>query len=513
MTRTIHSALFPLLFCLLAAGCVTTEVDPAENNPNPNNRNRPDIGLPDFGGDSSLDDSGDQGIADTTADTATDTAADSVEDTTSLDATPDSTSADSTPDTNTDMVTDEEPDQVTMTECERTLTVGPAIQVDTSGNVPQYYARTAFDGSGVWVTYARRRMAGASFLDIYAARYGCDGVQTVSPTLISTSQAEYSHMQPIVTVSGEQAMFTWMAEERSTNTWSVRMRTMSKMGAPLTRSEIDITPKGGNGQNISQLIWELDAAPLSGGQQVITASYYDVVAGAFQVVANRINTGGGQVGGNMFPKVDKAISQGDPTVGTDDQDNVYIAYTRATIQGSSPANQGDIVYTKFLAGVDTPTSATPFVANPSTSDDGHLARYSKDRAPGGELYLSFMTQDNDDVMVKDGNINASLSIGTLGGNGYDSRPSTASKVGGGAVAWLKATTSLQNHNLYVAPFDFTNNVINTGNVKQISLSAPARSAGDIGTDITHVVGNTYFVTWTEGQTAGNTLVKGQFVQF
>ena len=501
MTRSPLTCLLPLCFCLLAVGCVTTEVDPAENNPNLNNRVQPDIGLPDFGTDAGEDLLDDATPEDASADTrGEDAAEDDSDDSVSLDM-------------SADAAQDEEVDQPTLSQCEQDLSVGTQIQIDTSGNVPQYYARTAFDGKGVWVTYARRRAQGASHLDIYASHYNCGGVQDVAPVLLSTTQGTTSHMQPIVTVSDERAMFTWLSEDRSTNTWSVRMRTLDPSGAPTTNASFDVTPKAGNGQNISQLIWELDAAPLSGGKQVLTASYYDMAAGAFQVVANRVGFDGALIGGNMFPKIDKAVSQGDPTVGTDDQDNVYIAYTRATKQGPSPANEGDIVYTRFLTGADTPESPTPFAANPASSDDGHLARYSKDRVPGQELYLSFMTQDNDDILVKDGNINASLSVASFGGGGYDSRPSTAAKAGGGAVAWLKATTSLQNHDLYVAPFGFANNILSKGPFQRISLSDPARTAGDIGTDITHVAGDTYFVTWVEGPSAATTVVKGLFVQF
>jgi hypothetical protein len=132
----------------------------------------------------------------------------------------------------------------------------------------------------------------------------------------------------------------------------------------------------------------------------------------------------------------------------------------------------------------------------------------------GKVYLAFQLDSTgeNDILVKDGTFGAPNAFGTIQGSEIDLRPSIAGRVegGGGAIAWFRANPSPIRNSVHVASFQLSNNTFTLGQEVDIPTSDFARPP--YGPAITHVSGDIYFITWSEGSSTGNTLIKGRFVK-
>ena len=128
------------------------------------------------------------------------------------------------------------------------------------------------------------------------------------------------------------------------------------------------------------------------------------------------------------------------------------------------------------------------------------------------MYLAFQTDQNNNILIKDGAFGAPLSFGEAGQSGRaDLRPNVAARMGGGAMAWLRADPSPTKNLLFAQPFNKSAGQISMGSAKQIPIGQPVRAAGNYGASISHISGTTYFISWSEGSTNSDATLKGRFV--
>ncbi|MEC9440428.1 MAG: hypothetical protein VYE40_04900 [Myxococcota bacterium] len=398
--------------------------------------------------------------------------------------------------------------------CLSKLTLASTFDVDGGGVAGQYYSRAAFDGEAVWVVYNKREAAGAGDGDIWAARYACDGSAMVAPFQVNTGGGMANDYHPNLAIRGEDLYVLWSREEDGAN-FPV-MRAMRTDGTGMMAQEAIITPEIA-GEPLSNLIWETDVTALPGGEAAFTASFASEKAGTFQIVVQRFDRTGALVGDALEAFEEKGVEQTRPSITSLEDGTLYVSWTRykaADAMAGSSEEPPRVVYTRFAPGATEPDVAGPFPAQPGATGDNQLSRYSKERTIDDKVYLAFQLDSTgeNDVLVKDGTFGAPLAFGTIQGSAIDLRPSVAGRVegGGGAIAWFRADPSPIGNSVHVASFQLNGNSFSIGQEIDIPTSNFARPP--YGPAIAHVSGDIYFITWSEGSSTGNTMIKGRFVK-
>lgn len=503
MNTSALTLLAPLacIALVFSTGCPSSDIDEPTPNPTPktNNRQQPDIGLPDMA-DMTNDDGGN---VDMNGDMVGDIASDMTQ-----------TEDMNTMDMSTEDMQDMPEDMPQAQGCRDIIKYNTTFELDNSGVIPHYYGRAAYDGTGVWMTYVRPQSATVRDMNVYALKLNCDGTIAV-PSFQVNSISNSKDMHSSIAI-GESSVFIAWTKEQDNNVHHVYMRAFAFDGTPHTSSAKNVTPLDvDNTNNISKLIWETDIAALPGDRAVVVASYFADESGSFQTVAQRIDKLGERVGPALFPKKDKGVDQTRPSVAALADGTIYVAYTRAkgAVNGM-PAIEPRVVYAKFAPNAVSPDPAGPFPANPGSVAQNDIGRYSKEQLPSGEVYLAIQTGENNNILVKDGAFGAPLSIATAGDNSrYDHRPSIAAEAGGGAIAWFRANPTPIKNDVYVQ--SFTNNAgnITLGSINRIPISDFGKPAGNEGANIISLGNGNYFVTWSEGSTSSDAKIKGRFIKF
>lgn len=488
------------LSCLFLSACATDEVQPGEDSNNTKNNVRPSLDL-------SIADMGDKlDMPAVDMKQEPDAAQD-------MQQPPQDMGQDQGPgeDMNTmeDMATEDmTPAPVT---CAQRLKLDTSFTLDTSGVIPQYYTRTAFDGDQVWVVYARPESATVRTSNVYATKLRCDGSVSIPSFKVNTDTGTQNR-EPNIAI-GDSSIFISYGKEVN-GAQRVYMRVLDREGNPRGNTEHDITPLAVDGVSpISNTVWESDLAALPMDQAVLTASYGSSEAAAFQVVAQRVNASGQRLEDPIFPKKEKSVDQTRPSITALLDGTIYISWSRyKAAQNGMPEETQRVVYAKFEPKATTADTSGPFPAQPASTAKNEISRYSKERLASDEVYLAFQTDQNNNILLKDGAFGAPLSFGEAGQSGrLDLRPHVTAKLGGGALAWLRADPSPTKSLLFAQAFNKSAGQVSMGSAKQIPTNQPVRAAGNYGVSISHISGTSYFISWSEGSTSSDATLKGRFV--
>jgi len=312
---------------------------------------------------------------------------------------------------------------------------------------------------------------------------------------------------------GDQSIFISYGKEVS-GAQRVYMRVLDREGNPRDNAEHDITPLDVDGVSpLSNTVWESDLAALPMDQAVLTASYGSTEAAAFQVVAQRVKSDGQRQGDAIFPKKEKSTDQTRPSVTALEDGTIYLSWSRyKAAQNGMPEETQRVVYAKLDPNATAADPSGPFPAQPASTAKNEISRYSKERLSSGEVYLAFQTAQDNNILVKDGAFGAPLSFGEAGQSSrVDLRPNIASRLGGGALVWLRADPSPTKNLLFAQPFSKSAGQLTMGAAKQLPTAQPVRAAGNYGAAISHISGTTYFISWSEGSTSADATLKGRFV--
>lgn len=398
--------------------------------------------------------------------------------------------------------------------CPGQLVTNKSFALHPSGFEGQLYSRSAFDGEGVWVVYAMREAPEVGTPDIWATRIACDGTALVPPIEIGNLASGIQEAHPAIAVRGKHVYMAWIEDTSSQD--RVMMRSFAIDGTPLQTVPVDITPQQG-GVAISGLFNELDLAALPGDEAAIAVSHYSTPASAFQVSIQRVDSMGNLLGMPMEPIEEKGVSQTRPSITALTDGTIYVSWSRykpADTNAGTPEEPNRVVYTRFAPGASEAESGGPFPAQPGSSTDNQLSRYSKELTSNDRVFLTFQSDStgSNDILIKDGSFGANLTSGFVGNSGYDLRPSVASRRDGlgGAVTWYRANPNPTQNEVHIQRFDLTaSGAFQFGPDVKITTANPAHAP--FGPSITYISQNTYFVTWQEGASASRAVVMGRFV--
>jgi hypothetical protein len=498
----------------MGAGCSDDAV--GTNNGGQNN---PRNGVP----DTSLDGLSSTDGGDTTPDAADTTAAPDTGDSGATDATDSSAATDTVDDVtdaadmsdttdtaNTADTADTAPDASPVPKgCTATATVGVTYPLDTNGPDGQLYARAAFDGDGVWLSYTRRESAGAGDEDVYAVRILCDGTIGVGPVKVNTTGAGVRDYDPSVDVRDEKVYVAWITEDPSTGNKSISYRTYNVDGTPIMSAPADVTPQNADGSAISELIWETDVAGLPDGGAIVVASYSSEESDyGFQVIVQQVDENGNRVGAPVNPYSNKMADQTTPMVAADTLTKVWVSWTRS--EGFSGPH--DVVYRSI--DMTNPQQATPTkVASNQTTNPSAPAPFGEPLADSGEVFVAHTSAAYGARLASLGTATAS-DIQASPSGGFHLRPSIATGPGGGMLAWYEANSTPIANKVIVQPFSYNASTgVSAGSTLTIPLSNPNDAARPpYGPSIVHTGGGIYFVSWNEGPSAGEARLMGRFIQ-
>jgi hypothetical protein len=393
--------------------------------------------------------------------------------------------------------------------CTGTATVGTNYTLDTTGPAGQFYSRAAFDGDGVWVSYARPESMGAGEEDVYALRVLCDGTTGVGPIQVNTSAAGIRDYHPSVDVQDGTVYVAWTTEDPSTGVKTVSYRTYQTDGTPIMTASADVTPQSTDGSPISEMIWETDVAGLPDGGAIVVASYgSERTDYGFQVVVQHVDVNGNLVGSAVDAYSTTQADQKTPMVAARSLSDVWVSWTRS--EGfAGPAN---VVYRTI--DMTNPQQVAPSaVASNQTMSPGAPAPFGEPLASSGEVFVAHNAASYGVRLTSLGTATAS-DIQASPSGGYHLRPSIATGPGGGMLAWYKADPSPVTNAVIVQPFTYSAAAgVSAGAEKTVPLNDPSHAArAPYGPSIVHVGGDIYFVMWSEGPQANQSRLVGRFVQ-
>lgn len=149
---------------------------------------------------------------------------------------------------------------------------------------------------------------------------------------------------------------------------------------------------------------------------------------------------------------------------------------------------------------------------------GAISPFAKNLLTSDAVYLAHVTGEGADLEVRLTNAAAStnqeVTIGVGLRSGMSAWPSVAASELGGAVAWYYAPISPTAFKVLVQPFGRSGQTL----TPQSSVTLPPVQSGEAarapsGPSITYVGNAAYFVSWSEGASAGAARVMGRFIQF
>jgi hypothetical protein len=394
--------------------------------------------------------------------------------------------------------------------CAQQLRANVTFDLDSAGLNGQYYSRPVFDGSGVWIAYSRPHGAASSEEGVYITRLGCDGNTLYAPTLVSRTNG-YRGLSPAVAADSTHLYVVYNEEQVDPNAQRIMLRVLTLDGTPITQAPVEVTPTDVAGAPISNLVWQPDVATIPNGQGalIVAAAVLGAADPDFQIVGQRVNAMNQRVGDGFVIFEEKGVEQQFPSVSVNLDGAATIAWTRGNpfaVTSSTPR----VVFTTVPAGSSAANPPAP--ARPGSSSDNQLGTLSKEKLPGGKVFLAYQMDQNTGVIgIRDATPGAPLRQDTVGQtNTFDLRPTISLGPTTGVIGWLRGNPTPTQNTLLLHPFTHTNGIVK-GQQRTIQTATPVRAP--FGPGITHITGTTFFISWSEGMTPQTARVKGRFVTF
>ena len=398
--------------------------------------------------------------------------------------------------------------------CMNRAVMNQTFAAHTGGFDGQLYSRAAYDGRGIWVVFAMRETAETGTTDIWATRLDCDGSALLAPFKVSDPVIGVLEVYPVIAQRDGAIFIAWVEDTSSTD--QVKMRAFDADGSPRQSAAMAITPSVG-GAPVSGLLKEIDIAAVSSDEAALSATFYSLTDGNDQIAVQRFRDDGTLLGEAFQPVQEKNVQQSKPSITALNDGTLHVAWTRykpADPSTGAAAQPHRVVSTRIAPGALVADLGGPFAADPASTLDNQLGRYSKEITAQDRVYLAFQSDStgSNDILLKREAFGPSLSVASVGNSGFDLRPSVSAREDGlsGAVTWFRVLSSISQGEIHVQRFDASaTGQLSFGADMTIPTIDPARAP--YGPTITHLFGDVYFVGWQEGPSASKARVMGRLI--
>lgn len=406
---------------------------------------------------------------------------------------------DVSPDMVEDLSPDADPDPIEPDDCLSQIDFTQTLTIDDENRAGQLYSTAAFDGVGVWVAYAAPQSADNNDSGIFVTRIGCDGQIDVAPQMISLSDADARNYMPVIDSKSGRTVVAWIHQPNAGNPKFTHLQIFGRDGKAYFETPKDITPFLGE-DVISETAW---SPQISVGSDMF---YHvsEVLGAEAQIVVQRVGFDG-DVEDVFFAAEEKDVNQRYPSVTALSDGGAVVAWTREAAMLPEKS-----YFTRIAPGATSGSTPQPAQimggANP-------LSALSTNVTQSGAVFLAFQSTgtNNSEILVRDVSSGATALNAVFGESNFiNFRANVRAGAQGGAVAWYRYTTSPQRNGVVVQGFSHINGVFTPG--EPVVVLNEARAIPPYGPGLTPVLSDVWFVTWTEGDTAPESRVRGQFVR-
>lgn len=392
-----------------------------------------------------------------------------------------------------------DPDPVDPENCLNQLDFDQPLTLDTINRAGQLYSTTAFDGVGVWVAYTAPQSETNNDSGIFVTRIGCDGVADVAPQMISLADADARNYQPVIDSRNGRTVVVWIHQPNAGNPKFTHLQIFGRDGDAFFDAPKDITPFLGENV-VSETAW---SPQISVGADMF---YHvsEVLGAEAQIVVQRVGFNG-EVEAVFFAAEEKDVNQRYPSITALSDGGAVVAWTREAAMTSEKS-----YFTRIAPGATS--GATPQPAQ-AMGGANPLSSLSTNLSSSGAVFLAFQSTgaNNSQIIVRDVSASATALNAVFGESNFiNFRANVRASAQGGAVAWYRYTTSPQRNGVVVQGFNHLDGVFSVG--EPVVVLNEARAIPPYGPGLTPVFPDVWFVTWTEGDSAPESRVRGQFVR-
>jgi hypothetical protein len=366
--------------------------------------------------------------------------------------------------------------------CESQIPFDQAITID-SESITQIHGAAVFANDSLWITYNRPRPD--HLFDVYVTQIACDGSTKLEPLRVSTSTAR-NDVEPQILALDDRLVIAWSSDNQTgINNLDIWYRLYNLDGSPM--GDETLLQMTRNGIEEPGNAWMPKLAKHGDGF-VIAGSWGHSATNRFAVFVQRLSRDGQLLGETMDAVLEPETSQLWPSVATDADGALRLAWTR-----SPDNNKGmvDLVYTTRIVANST-IAETPqlVIAAPSSggnlSKDGSLISFSRTNVSGSTVFIA---QTNA--------LDQRVATGRAGKRDY------APYLAGDALVYYRNISGFRNDVVFSR---FSRNPLLIDN-SEILTTEPAAPYSPIFT----VVPGGYFVGWSQGMNPDFRLI-GRFIR-
>jgi hypothetical protein len=380
--------------------------------------------------------------------------------------------------------------------CADVLAESAAFDVDPDGIDTQIHAAAIFDGERVRVVYDLPDEAGT--FDVFTTTVECDGA-VGTPARVNTTDA--NETDPVIARAGDRVLVAWSADDGTggTDNMHAYYRVLALDGTALSDTDVELrTMREGAVVPDNHFASAVVALP-SGGFAVAGVRALAAID-RFHAYAQEMDADGALVGEALEPIFEPGVGHWNATA-TVSGGEVIVAWDR------NEAMMMDQVWLGGASGTPAPELAVDGLA---TTFGASLAADASDPSRVYAALAGDVIPGATDIRLTD--VERPLAerpVEVLGAaRVVDHSPVIApsSDGGGGAVAYYRNVSGLSNR-LIVQRFTYDGTDFTIGP----ELEVVSMRAAPYPPAITHVLGDLYFVAWSEGTSPAFRL-RGRFVR-
>jgi hypothetical protein len=364
------------------------------------------------------------------------------------------------------------------------ITVGETFQIapDLESRI---HPSVVFGGDALWLTVTALE-EGTSVFDIFLVKMGCDGRQE-EPVLVSTTEMA-NDIDADLALGPEGLLVAWQADEGTgtIETW-VRLHD-AETGEPLGDPRKLEPPH--EGEPVSGTVWSPTVLASDTGFDVIGERGIEA-ASAFQAYVQPLDAMGLSAGATIEPFFEAMVGQNDAT-GLRTDDGLTLAWTR------EPTDGDPTVVTLGPGGepVTVPSSALE-AGGPSLAAFGDERWVAYSAGGGGSRRIELFPIGGDTVLP-------------LGGPGHtDVVPRLVAGETALGLAWLRITSGFRA-DLFTRRVDVSGTAITAG--AEVEIATIGDVFAPYAIDLVHVRGDTFFLSWAEGEGSDSLRSAGRFIE-
>lgn len=362
----------------------------------------------------------------------------------------------------------------------------------------QLHPAALFDGEAIWLAYALPEESGSGGFDVWAVRLDCRGERLGEPFLLNTEPGR-SDLEVELALGAGGVLAAWTSDAGGGTGMRIRYRLFTAAGEPLSGSDRALTstrdgaPAPGN--HMTPALAALPSGFLVAGMRANAEST------AFECFGQRLDAAGALDGESWVgAPLEEGFRQADPSVAARSSGDAILAWQRDDNRFDPPDPQPSVVEwaAEGEASVQEGEGGAPALAATDTEPESIFLAMTIPDSRGTTIQLTDLAAPSAE--------RPTLLLGESGRD--DDGAFLALDPSGGAVAWLRHLSGYRNE-VVVQGFRREGGALVVDAERVVVSDPPAW--GLYGLGFTHVVGDTYFLAWVEGETSQTLRVHSRFV--